>query len=184
MRHLRHCFSAPSPSPASRAVRSKRIVVLSCLSMVFVAGLLSPPTATAQENISEITVIYGGHSGIQPPAGYTKVNIDLNQGAGGDFIYFCYKKGVGAPITGLAITLNNGLPPADAVYTLVPVDLNRNAGGDFVWLWYTKDPACSTVHNINVQTAWGPPPEGYTIIPIDLNEDAGGAYIYLSYEEY
>jgi len=88
----------------------------------------------AQDAVSEVTVIYGGSSSIQAPEGYTKINVDLNMGSGGDFIYVCYKKGVGAPITGLAVTLGGGAPPTDAVYTRINVDLNRNAGGDYIWL--------------------------------------------------
>jgi hypothetical protein len=145
--------------------------------------LLAPATAAAQDCISEITVIYGGNSGIQPPAGYTKINVDLNQGAGGDYIYVCYKKGVGAPITGLAVTLGNAPPPAPVGYTRINVDLNRNAGGDYIWLWYTKDPACATIHNLHVLVNSTTPPAGFTRIPVDLNRNAGGEYIYLCYEE-
>ncbi len=152
--------------------------------LVIGLGLLGqPPEVNAQESISEITVIYGSHFGILPPAGYTKINVDLNQGAGGDFIFVCYKKGVGAPITGLYVTLDGGQPPAEPVYSKIDVDLNRNAGGDYIYLWYTKDPDCATIHNIAVQADQGPPPEGYTRIDVDLNRHAGGAFIYLSYEK-
>ena len=57
-----------------------------------VGVLLIPAFAYAQEIVSEITVIYGGSGGIQPPAGYTKINVDLNGDAGGDFIYLCYEE--------------------------------------------------------------------------------------------
>jgi len=39
----------------------------------------------------EIGVLSGNSSTITPPAGWQKHNQDLNEGAGGDFIYFCYK---------------------------------------------------------------------------------------------
>jgi hypothetical protein len=38
--------------------------------------------------IDSLVVIYGKDT--QPPAGYTKIPQDLNEGAGGDFIYVCY----------------------------------------------------------------------------------------------
>jgi hypothetical protein len=41
--------------------------------------------------INEVGVIAGGNSGIACPSGWTRVGQDLNQGAGGDYIYFCYK---------------------------------------------------------------------------------------------
>lgn len=148
-----------------------------------VCGLLASGPVNAQDSISEITIIAGGSSGIQPPSGYTKIPVDLNQGAGGAFIYFCYKKGVGAPITGLAITVNSQAPPSNAAFTRVNVDLNQGAGGDFIWLWYSKDPSCATVHELAVTVNPGAP-AGYTFIPVDLNQGAGGAFIYLSYLYY
>jgi hypothetical protein len=145
--------------------------------------LLVPSIAVAQDNVSEITVIHGGSSGILPPPDYVKIGVDLNQGAGGEFIYLCYKKGVGAPITGLAVTINGGLPPSDRVYTKINVDLNAGAGGAFVWLWYSKDPGCTTIRNLHVQNNTGAPPAGFTKIPVDLNYSVGGAFIYVCYEE-
>ena len=144
--------------------------------------IMAAPLA-AQESISEITVIAGGNAGIQPPPGFTKIAVDLNQGAGGAYIYVCYKKGVGAPITGLAVTANIQDPPTDAVYTRVNVDLNQGAGGAYIWLWYTKDPGCGTVHNLAVTVNAGGPAD-YVHIPNDLNQGAGGDFIYLSYEYY
>jgi len=41
---------------------------------------------------TEIGVIFGSSSAIRCPFGWTKDNQDLNQGAGGDYIYFCYKQ--------------------------------------------------------------------------------------------
>ncbi len=40
----------------------------------------------------EIGIISGNSSQIQPPAGWGKYPQDLNDSAGGDFIYFCYKR--------------------------------------------------------------------------------------------
>ena len=126
-------------------------------------------------------MIYGGHAGIQPPAGYTKVNVDLNRNAGGDFIYVCYKKGVGAPITGLYVTTGYH-PPVDQKCTIIPVDLNRNAGGAYLYLWTTKDPNCSVVEDITVIGGKNAsPPAGYTKINVDLNAGAGGDFLYLCY---
>ncbi|WP_162428024.1 hypothetical protein [Pontibacter pudoricolor] len=42
--------------------------------------------------IKEVGILYGNSSSIQPPLGWVKVSQDLNEGAGGDYIYFCYKK--------------------------------------------------------------------------------------------
>lgn len=146
---------------------------------------IAPAPAGAQDGpVTEITVVYHPLAPyVVTPEGYTRINVDLNQGAGGDYMYLCWKKGVGAPITGLAVTLNGGQPPSDARYTRINVDLNRNAGGDYVWLWYTRDPGCTVIRNLHVQPNQSAPPEPFTRIPVDLNSDAGGAYIYLCYEK-
>lgn len=41
--------------------------------------------------VSEVGILSGNSAGITPPAGWVKYPQDLNEGAGGDFIYFCYK---------------------------------------------------------------------------------------------
>ena len=165
--------------PWNRPAATLRVKILVPLSLL----LLITGSALAQDIVSEITVIAGGSSGIAAPAGYTKIPIDLNQDAGGAFIYICYKKGVGTPITGLAVTVGGASPPSDAAYSRIDVDLNQGAGGEFIYLWYSKDPACTTIHNLNVQNTTADPPTGYTRIPVDLNQGAGGAFIYLNYEE-
>jgi len=150
-----------------------------CCALLFLAGV-----TLAQQTITEVTVIRGGSSGIQAPAGYTKIPADLNAGAGGDYIYVCYKKGVGAPITSLFVTRNGGAPPADPRYTRINVDLNDGAGGDYIWLWYTRDPDCAVVNDIIVQFGKNSrPPAGYTWIGVDLNDGAWGEYIWLSYRK-
>jgi astacin len=42
--------------------------------------------------IADIEVIYGNFDAIQPPQGWIKISQDLNEGAGGDYLYLCYKK--------------------------------------------------------------------------------------------
>lgn len=41
--------------------------------------------------IREVGVIYGNSSTIQPPSPWIRISGDLNEGAGGDYIYFCIK---------------------------------------------------------------------------------------------
>ncbi len=41
--------------------------------------------------VKEVGVIYGNSSAIQPPDGWERIPGDLNEGAGGDYIYFCVK---------------------------------------------------------------------------------------------
>jgi hypothetical protein len=147
------------------------------MAMLFLAA----GAANAQGPISEVMVIYGG-SGVQPPAGWEKIPRDLNAGAGGDYIYACYKRGVGAPITNLYVT-NGYHPPVSERCTIIPVDLNRHAGGDYIYLWYTKDPDCAVVDDVVVLFNNEATPAGYTKINYDLNRNAGGEYIYFAFRK-
>ena len=45
----------------------------------------------AREMISDLGVIAGDSESIMPPAGWGKIPVDLNMGAGGKKIYLCYK---------------------------------------------------------------------------------------------
>ena len=162
-----------------RAIKGAPALLVMAICLV-----LASPVLAQNETISEVKIIQGGSSGIQPPAGFTKIPVDLNKGALGDYIYVCYRKGVGAPITSLCVTRgkSGGTPLPDAKYIRIPVDLNDGAGGDYIWLWYSKDPDCAAIKDIIVQTGKSTrPPAGYTWIGVDLNDGAGGEYIWLSY---
>ena len=43
--------------------------------------------------MSDVKVISGGNASIRPPDGYTRIDVDLNAGAGGKYIYLCYQNG-------------------------------------------------------------------------------------------
>jgi len=68
------------------------VKILALIITAILLPLLTPAPATAQDCISEITVIYGGSGNIQPPAGYTRIDVDLNRNAGGAFIYLSYEE--------------------------------------------------------------------------------------------
>lgn len=46
---------------------------------------------TPKAAIRQVGILSGNSDTIVPPAGWTKYGNDLNDGAGGDFIYFCYR---------------------------------------------------------------------------------------------
>lgn len=162
-----------------KPMRMTKLPLLVALALLAMAG-----TALAQEVITEVTVIYGSSSGIKPPEGFVKVNKDLNKGAGGDFMYLCYKKGNGAPITGLVVTTSTSHPNTYERCVRVSTDLNRRAGGDYIYLWVTRDPDCAAVTDIIVLEGKGAgAPAGYTKINKDLNDGAGGAYLYFAYRK-
>ena len=43
--------------------------------------------------ITDITIIYGDAQ-VEAPAGFTKIDVDINFGASGTFVYLCYQKGI------------------------------------------------------------------------------------------
>lgn len=49
------------------------------------------PLVPKYRYVSEVGILSGSSSTIQPPSGWEKYPQDLNAGAGGDFIYFCYR---------------------------------------------------------------------------------------------
>lgn len=91
--------------------------------------------------------------------GFTLIDKDLNDGAGGNFVYTGYKTTTSESdaIRGLAF-YNGGNPPSTytyngSVFNIVtvnfhnsssastsPIDLNASAGGDYIYMYYTKDP--------------------------------------------
>jgi len=136
----------------------------------------------AQEYITEVRIILNSTA---TPAGYTKIGTDLNEDAGGDYIYLCYKKGLGAPLTKIFVTVGEDRrhPNVPEKCSLINVDLNRRAGGNYIYLWTTHDPKCAPISDIIVLKGEGrQPPAGYTKINVDLNRDAGGEYLYFAYK--
>ena len=94
-----------------------------------------PVPAVAQNPVTELTVIYGGSSGIQPPAGFIEHPNDLNQGAGGDFVWLWYTKDPACQvIREVAVQDWAGDPPEGL--TKIPVDVNSGAGGAFIYVVY------------------------------------------------
>lgn len=137
--------------------------------------------------IEDIIVINAGRKNkASVPEGYEKIDVDLNEGAGGDYIYFAVKRGTNNTnaINGLAvISGKNDKAAAPAGYEKINMDLNKGAGGRYIYLCKKRGKE-SVIHDVKVisaKSANPPVPEGYTIIKQDLNEKAGGKYIYLCY---
>lgn len=137
--------------------------------------------------ITDITVVASHKKeNICVPRGYEKIDVDLNEGAGGDYIYLCIQRGTDKAKAIDDIKLisqwDKGCQPP-AGYEKVNLDLNQGAGGKYIYLCKhrgSKEPFLdvkvlrSSSRNVSV-------PEGYTLISQDLNEGAGGKYIYICY---
>lgn len=149
--------------------------------------------------ITDLQVVVGD----SVPPGFTRIAVDLNKGAHGKYIYLCFKRGSGSPITDLKVILGQKAPPLG--YTKIPVDLNQGAGGEYIYLCYKKSSQGLIVKPLLNAITQSPPdkpivdiifqysedenppgPRGYDDIPysqiaVDLNKGALGKYIYLSY---
>jgi hypothetical protein len=75
---------------------------------------------------------YGGHD-------YEKINVDLNKGAGGDYIYLFYSKATATDtqfIKEIRGVYGASSIPSNWQWTRDKVDLNKGAGGYFIYLAY------------------------------------------------
>ena len=160
--------------------------------------------------IGEIFLAYGDseHEALTQlvsydPDGY--INIDLNELAGGDYVYLGYKRVAKAKDALTDLVIFEGKNPAlskritiggtTVKYTLVAdVDLNKDAGGKYLYLYATDSTKTGNyITNLKVEHD----PESYlkcdverttvklaegtsiTDENIDLNKEAGGYYMYL-----
>ena len=94
--------------------------------------------------IEEIAILYGKDASIPP--GFKKLDQDLNEGAGGYFVYLCYKAGnrkekaIKDVIIRTSSSAEQPIPPYyDGVpYKKLPYDLNHRSGGDYIYIYYRK----------------------------------------------
>lgn len=149
--------------------------------------------------IQNVNVTAGTSTSVPCPAGYSKLNQDLNQGASGKFIYLCLTREttLRAPLGINDLTvLNTGSSPVSQYpisFSAVPVsqqsngDLNQGAGGNYIY-FMSKNGAdrliglgfvASTAPNPSCSSGWARVSVTRTGIDADLNRGAGGHYIYL-----
>jgi hypothetical protein len=151
-------------------------------------GLLALYAQESAGPFTDIKVISSSGANPAPPDGYIRLRQDLNEGAGGKYIYICLKKGGWEnAITHLDVISGNNsgvAPPAG--FTKIPQDLNQGSGGKYIYLCYKRQAGMLPITNISLISGSSSSVKnknafGYTIINKDLNEGAGGKYIYLCY---
>ena len=103
--------------------------------------------------ITDVRVICGDNKDIPADFGYTKIPVDLNQGAGGDFIYLTFKReSSGTPITDLKVVYagerHKVLVPRG--YERIDVDLNKGAGGEYIYLCKTYAPGLRPITDLKI----------------------------------
>ncbi|KAK9963819.1 hypothetical protein ABG768_006988 [Culter alburnus] len=121
--------------------------------------------------------------------GYKLVNVNLNEGTGGNQVLLWYKKECGKrPVTRIEFSFTDRMKSglADAGYTLV--DKNLNAGvpnADYISLWYfygsTKYDMPIVDLEVTIDANEEPAllKDGWERLGCDLNRNAGGNFIYL-----
>lgn len=80
--------------------------------------------------------------GNTPPTGYTLIDSDLNAGAGGDYIYVCYKNGTEGDVTNalkdimvVGAAFPDVYPPEG--FERIDQDCNSGARGDYIYICYS-----------------------------------------------
>jgi len=165
----------------SRSFLSSKLLFLALVSCLLQSGCggdssnVSPPPNLTGTAIVGLQIIDGGPAGSggtppTPPAGYTLLNIDLNEGTGGDYIWLYYKVGKadgseGVPVSRIyTVDEYDGETPQGG--TKLPVNLNENVFGGSVheplWLYYLQASwpvaRCVVVYNATENVIrYGPP---------------------------
>ncbi|WP_331744564.1 hypothetical protein [Kitasatospora sp. NBC_01300] len=122
------------------------------------------------------------------PAGWEWIDVDLNKGAHGAYLYLVVERSAeGQPVTGIRVLKDDEKPPPG--YQKLPVDLNRATPvhGKALFLAVTRqEGAGRRIVDLTV-TDWKdgsqeiPPKTGYTRVDTNLNEGATGDFLYLDY---
>ncbi|XP_039638259.1 uncharacterized protein LOC120546991 [Perca fluviatilis] len=118
--------------------------------------------------------------------GFKKIDVNLNQGAGGNDIYLWYKNG-SVPITKLQATYSHEMAAGfdKAGYKKIPKDLNAGEVGDSIYLWYFSGSGEYDTPIVEIDVSTDAEREalkfstGWETLACDLNRNAGGKWIYV-----
>ena len=187
------------------------LVVLSVLSLTaFLSFAAETPTYIASIGIAQDGS--SGSTGVNDCkselSGHTIIDRDLNDGAGGDYVYMGYKTTTdpSKAITGILFRVGENPPDritdnGKAYFYLVGkgetntaseggyIDLNAKAGGDYIYMYVTRDTSYGapltaiTVDENSSKTGYETATNNSGSV-IDLNQGAGGNYLYLHYKRF
>jgi len=150
--------------------------------------------ADARKSITDILIKSGPQSDpyFYQEAGYKVIPDNLNENAGGYYVYLMYKEGLDteASIAELA-TVSGFNPNAPAAWFRIGTNLNEGTGsGDpEIYLCYQRAVTDNPIRQIRVLKGEGAlPPTGFELVKNfyydnvqDLNQGAGGANVYLAF---
>ncbi|XP_067240226.1 uncharacterized protein [Chanodichthys erythropterus] len=120
--------------------------------------------------------------------GYHLINVNLNEGAGGNRVLLCYKKECGnRPVTRIEFSFTDKMKSGlvDAGYEVVNRDLNAGAAGDFIFLWFFCGSTEYDIPIVDLAVTIDATEEpallkgGWERLGCDLNRNVRGNFIYL-----
>lgn len=137
--------------------------------------------------ISDIRFLLGKNPTV--PSEYEMLSVDLNQNAGGEYIYLAFKTDADPAnaISGLNVFADRkssgwSIQPG---YTLISQDLAQGAGGKYIYACYTKNTTNPPIRRVNVISGSSsltfPVDATWVRIIQDCNEGAGGSFVYICY---
>jgi hypothetical protein len=128
----------------------------------------------------------------RPPLveGFRPIGVNLNEGAGGKYIYFYYQTGLddSPALTNLTMVTGQDIS-APFGWTKIKLNLNAGTNGMHIYLCYQQGPSSDPIRQFRVLTGSDPEiPAGFTIVgnyyrdnsPQNLNEAAGGQRLWLA----
>lgn len=116
--------------------------------------------------------------------GWDFYHTDLNQGAGGSYIYVGYQQGDVRPITAVNfIAYDSAQKNSIPGWEWNPTDLNQGAGGKYIYMYwqYGGQTPVTNLMFLALNESTPPVVPGWKQVGPDLNEGAGGAYIWAYY---
>ncbi|XP_051715976.1 uncharacterized protein LOC127494270 [Ctenopharyngodon idella] len=120
--------------------------------------------------------------------GYHVINVNLNEGTGGNRVLLWYKKVSGeTPVTRIEFSFTDKMKSglADAGYELVNKDLNAGVSGDHISLWYFCGSTEYDIPIVELEVSIDAKEEpallkdGWERLGCNLNRNARGNFIYL-----
>lgn len=122
--------------------------------------------------------------------GFTKLEGNLTEGAGGSHVYLWYKKGDHSAITRIQVSFTEDMAKglSSEGYRQILKDLNYGAGGNEIYLWFYCGSSEYDVPITDLYVSMGPEDgamrfrDGWERVACNLNRGCGGNWIHLFFK--